>query len=218
MSRRQQVRRRRTRHRRGHRLAHLGGGEPERRLLRHAERAPGRARAQQDVSRGRARPARLAQVGAQDPRSLLHALGRQGKRPRQAQGRATRSLRRGTRRGRRGLVDGDGYFKASLILAKHSEEYKAPHDGAEPGYKELYAAHPEGRAIAATGDTIPMIPELGYGATVAALVLALWGAAGRRSWRPHGRGAPTSSTRESGPRSASGCSSPRASRSCSTPS
>jgi len=30
-----------------------------------------------------------------------------------------------------------GYFKASLILAKHSEEYKAPHDGAEPGYKEL---------------------------------------------------------------------------------
>ena len=31
----------------------------------------------------------------------------------------------------------DGYFKASLILAKHSEEYKAPHDGAEPGYKEL---------------------------------------------------------------------------------
>ena len=31
----------------------------------------------------------------------------------------------------------NGYFKASLILAKHSEEYKAPHDGAEPGYKEL---------------------------------------------------------------------------------
>jgi cytochrome c-type biogenesis protein CcmE len=31
----------------------------------------------------------------------------------------------------------DGYFKASLILAKHSEEYKAPHDGADPGYKEL---------------------------------------------------------------------------------
>jgi cytochrome c-type biogenesis protein CcmE len=30
-----------------------------------------------------------------------------------------------------------GYFKASLILAKHSEEYKAPHDGAQPGYKEL---------------------------------------------------------------------------------
>ena len=32
---------------------------------------------------------------------------------------------------------GAGYFKASLIMAKHSEEYKAPHDGAEPGYKEL---------------------------------------------------------------------------------
>ena len=31
----------------------------------------------------------------------------------------------------------DGYFKASLILAKHSEEYKAPHDGAQPGYKEI---------------------------------------------------------------------------------
>jgi cytochrome c-type biogenesis protein CcmE len=31
-----------------------------------------------------------------------------------------------------------GYFQASLIMAKHSEEYKAPH-GAEPasGYQEL---------------------------------------------------------------------------------
>jgi cytochrome c-type biogenesis protein CcmE len=36
-----------------------------------------------------------------------------------------------------GSWTGDGYFKASLILAKHSEEYKAPHDGAAPGYKEL---------------------------------------------------------------------------------
>jgi cytochrome c-type biogenesis protein CcmE len=36
-----------------------------------------------------------------------------------------------------GAWTGDGYFKASLILAKHSEEYKAPHDGADPGYKEL---------------------------------------------------------------------------------
>jgi len=43
--------------------------------------------------------------------------------------------------GRGAVVEGswtkDGYFKASLILAKHSEEYKAPQDGAEPGYKEL---------------------------------------------------------------------------------
>jgi len=43
--------------------------------------------------------------------------------------------------GRGAVVEGswtrDGYFKASLILAKHSEEYKAPHDGADPGYKEL---------------------------------------------------------------------------------
>ncbi|HTY78433.1 MAG TPA: cytochrome c maturation protein CcmE [Candidatus Bathyarchaeia archaeon] len=43
--------------------------------------------------------------------------------------------------GRGAVVEGswtsDGYFKASLILAKHSEEYKAPHDGAQPGYKEL---------------------------------------------------------------------------------
>jgi cytochrome c-type biogenesis protein CcmE len=36
-----------------------------------------------------------------------------------------------------GAWTGDGYFKASLILAKHSEEYKAAHDGADPGYKEL---------------------------------------------------------------------------------
>jgi cytochrome c-type biogenesis protein CcmE len=43
--------------------------------------------------------------------------------------------------GRGAVVEGSwtqaGYFRASLILAKHSEEYKAPHDGAQPGYKEL---------------------------------------------------------------------------------
>jgi cytochrome c-type biogenesis protein CcmE len=36
-----------------------------------------------------------------------------------------------------GAWSGEGYFKAATILAKHSEEYKAPHDTAEPGYKEL---------------------------------------------------------------------------------
>jgi len=30
-----------------------------------------------------------------------------------------------------------GYFKANLIMAKHSEEYKAPHDKSEAGYREL---------------------------------------------------------------------------------
>ncbi len=43
--------------------------------------------------------------------------------------------------GRGAVVEGtwasDGYFKASLIMAKHSEEYKAPHDGSQAGYKEL---------------------------------------------------------------------------------
>jgi cytochrome c-type biogenesis protein CcmE len=43
--------------------------------------------------------------------------------------------------GRGAVVEGqwtaDGYFKATQILAKHSEEYKAPHDGGEAGYKEL---------------------------------------------------------------------------------
>lgn len=43
--------------------------------------------------------------------------------------------------GRGAVVEGtwmpDGYFKATLILAKHSEDYKAPHDGGEAGYKEL---------------------------------------------------------------------------------
>ncbi len=45
--------------------------------------------------------------------------------------------------GRGAVVEGtwtrEGYFKASLILAKHSEEYKAPHgDEAQAGYKELF--------------------------------------------------------------------------------
>ena len=43
--------------------------------------------------------------------------------------------------GRGAVVEGrwtaDGYFKATQILAKHSEEYKAPHDASEAGYKEL---------------------------------------------------------------------------------
>jgi cytochrome c-type biogenesis protein CcmE len=36
-----------------------------------------------------------------------------------------------------GTWSGDGYFRASLIMAKHSEEYKAPHDPDQAGYKEL---------------------------------------------------------------------------------
>jgi cytochrome c-type biogenesis protein CcmE len=43
--------------------------------------------------------------------------------------------------GRGAVVEGtwnrDGYFTASLIMAKHSEEYKAPHDASQVGYKEL---------------------------------------------------------------------------------
>ena len=36
-----------------------------------------------------------------------------------------------------GTWTGEGYFRAALIMAKHSEEYKAPHGAADPGYKEL---------------------------------------------------------------------------------
>jgi len=43
--------------------------------------------------------------------------------------------------GRGAVVEGtwtsDGYFRAGLIMAKHSEEYKAPHDSSQAGYKEL---------------------------------------------------------------------------------
>jgi cytochrome c-type biogenesis protein CcmE len=35
-----------------------------------------------------------------------------------------------------GTVGQDGTFQASTIMAKHSEEYKAPHDG-QTGYQEL---------------------------------------------------------------------------------
>jgi cytochrome c-type biogenesis protein CcmE len=42
--------------------------------------------------------------------------------------------------GRGAVVEGtlaqDGTFQASTIMAKHSEEYKAPHDG-QAGYQEL---------------------------------------------------------------------------------
>ncbi len=43
--------------------------------------------------------------------------------------------------GRGAVLEGswtaDGYFKATLIMAKHSEEYKAPHDSSQAGYREL---------------------------------------------------------------------------------
>jgi cytochrome c-type biogenesis protein CcmE len=43
--------------------------------------------------------------------------------------------------GRGAVVEGtwtaDGYFKAAVIMAKHSEEYKAPHDASPAGYKEV---------------------------------------------------------------------------------
>ena len=43
--------------------------------------------------------------------------------------------------GRGAVVEGKwaaaGYFQATQIMAKHSEEYKAPHDGTKPGYQEL---------------------------------------------------------------------------------
>ena len=43
--------------------------------------------------------------------------------------------------GRGAVVEGrwtaDGYFKATLIMAKHSEEYRAPHDGSGSAYKDL---------------------------------------------------------------------------------
>ncbi len=43
--------------------------------------------------------------------------------------------------GRGAVVEGrwtrDGYFRATLILAKHSEEYRAPHDASAAGYREL---------------------------------------------------------------------------------
>ena len=43
--------------------------------------------------------------------------------------------------GRGAVVEGtwapDGHFKSTLILAKHSEEYKVPHDTSQAGYQEL---------------------------------------------------------------------------------
>jgi cytochrome c-type biogenesis protein CcmE len=43
--------------------------------------------------------------------------------------------------GRGAVVEGswspDGYFRATHIMAKHSEEYKAPHDASQAGAREL---------------------------------------------------------------------------------
>jgi cytochrome c-type biogenesis protein CcmE len=51
--------------------------------------------------------------------------------------------------GRGAVVEGswsaDGYFKATHIMAKHSEEYTAPHDPNAAGYKELMRTLESGR-------------------------------------------------------------------------
>ena len=43
--------------------------------------------------------------------------------------------------GRGAVIEGrwmpEGYFQATQILAKHPEEYKAPHDASSAGYQEL---------------------------------------------------------------------------------
>ncbi len=36
-----------------------------------------------------------------------------------------------------GTWSGEGYFRGSMILAKHSEEYRAPAAGTQAGYQEL---------------------------------------------------------------------------------
>ena len=36
-----------------------------------------------------------------------------------------------------GTWTGDGYFRSSLIMAKHSEEYKAPHDAGPAAYQDV---------------------------------------------------------------------------------
>ena len=103
--------------------------------------------------------------------------------------------------GRGAVVEGtwshDGYFQATTILAKHSEEYKAPHDENQAGYKELLktSERPGGKA---------MTPELGYAATVAALILAVYGSGAAAAERGEG-GARTCASPRSARRSASGC-------------
>jgi cytochrome c-type biogenesis protein CcmE len=50
--------------------------------------------------------------------------------------------------GRGAVVEGswtpDGYFRASLIMAKHSEDYKAPHDQDQAGIKAMMKSLQEG--------------------------------------------------------------------------
>ena len=111
--------------------------EPVRRVLRHAGRVPGRAGGRQDVPAGRDRRAGIAQW---EPRTLDLSFTL-------SDGKATVPVRhRGTppdlfARGPGAVVEGRGVARATsrptLIMAKHSEEYKAPHDGDEAGYKEL---------------------------------------------------------------------------------
>ena len=76
-----------------------------------------------------------AQVGAADARP--RASPSRTARPRcpvRHQRHAARSLRRGrAARWSRARGARDGYFKATTILAKHSEEYKAPHDASQAG-------------------------------------------------------------------------------------
>src|SRR5205814_8445423 len=104
---------------------------------RHAVGARGQARGGQGLPPRRHGGGRLAPLGAAHVVAPVRALGRPRRRAGAPQGRTTGPLGEG----RGAVVEGswspEGYFRATHIMAKHSEEYKAPHDTNEASIKEL---------------------------------------------------------------------------------
>ena len=134
MSRRVEVHRRRPRHRGRPRVPHLRRASPSRSCTssRRASSAPRRCAGKAYRLGGMVKPGTLKW----EPRSLDLSFAL-------SDGQATVPVRhKGTPpdlfgEGRGAVVEGtwsgDGYFQATLIMAKHSEEYKAPHDPNEAG-------------------------------------------------------------------------------------
>src|SRR5262249_43729872 len=163
-----EVSRRRRRHCRRARLHDLRRCDPVGRVLRHPVRARRSAGRRQGVPSRRHGPTRLGAVGTAHAGVDIRTVRRQGERAGAPQGRAARPVRRGTRGGRRGLVESGGLLPRDA----HHGEALGRVQGAtrrEPGGRQGADAYALGAGA--------VIPEVGAGALIVALSLAVYGSA-----------------------------------------
>src|SRR2546428_2821028 len=179
-----QVHRRWRRHRGRPRLHDLRRRHPVGRLLRHTGRAPRRRRAGKGVPPRRDGGARVAHVGSPSARSVVPPFRRHRHDSGPTQGHTAGPVRGRPGRRRRGELDGRGLLQGE---PDHGEALRGVQSAPRRDPGRLPGAHQDapGRGAPGRGQ---MTADLGYGMTLVALVLAIYGGAaaavGARVGRP----------------------------------